>query len=202
MGTTLRYAFKGFIAFTTLVSVTPAYSQTQATIPVGRTYMWVETKSDTAQNTERSSAHADPALRNAIKKQLDKNGWQEVERNADILVSYDILAERQPDSDSKPAYGKPLKRVYFNPTTKHWGSVYFSSQFVPYQPSDLVKKGTVTITISDGLTDKTIWQGWSTESLKNSIITEDEISKNVKSIFRKFDGDAIKVSNVGGVVSR
>jgi hypothetical protein len=206
MRPTLRYAFTGILVFTAIFISHSVYSQkNDLTIPVGRSYMWVDTKPDTLRDTDRPIAFADPAVRNAVKKQLEKNGWQEVNQNADILISYEILTERQAVSVSKPAYGQPLKRVYFNPATKHWGSVYYSSQFEPYQPSLMpVKKGTVTITISDALSDQTIWQGWSTESLKNSIITEDEISKNIRYIFRRFDGDAVKAPRtaVSGVVSR
>ena len=46
-----------------------------------------------------------------------------------------------------------------------------------------VKEGTVTISIIDPKTDKTIWQGWSTNELMSNHITSKDVQKNVKSIF-------------------
>ena len=45
----------------------------------------------------------------------------------------------------------------------------------------------MTVTLIDAKTDKAVWQGWATEELNKTNISEKEIDKNVKSIFKKFD---------------
>jgi hypothetical protein len=39
----------------------------------------------------------------------------------------------------------------------------------------------------DTKTDKTIWQGWTTDEVNSRNLTSKEIQNGVKSIFRKFD---------------
>nr|HNH22428.1 DUF4136 domain-containing protein [Ferruginibacter sp.] len=50
-----------------------------------------------------------------------------------------------------------------------------------------VREGTITITLIDNRTDKTVWQGWTTSELSSSRISSNEIDRSVKTIFRKFD---------------
>ena len=57
-----------------------------------------------------------------------------------------------------------------------------------YQNSALeVREGTVTITMADAKTEKTIWQGWTTNEVSSRNISRKEIRTGVKNIFRKFD---------------
>jgi hypothetical protein len=51
----------------------------------------------------------------------------------------------------------------------------------------LIKEGTITITMIDAKTDKTVWQGWTTEEVNNRNLTSKEIQNAVRSIFKKFD---------------
>jgi hypothetical protein len=39
----------------------------------------------------------------------------------------------------------------------------------------------------DAKTDKTVWQGWTTDEVNSRNLTSKEIQYAVKSIFRKFD---------------
>jgi hypothetical protein len=50
-----------------------------------------------------------------------------------------------------------------------------------------VKEGTVTISMIDTRTDKTVWQGWTTDEVNGRNLTSKEIQNSVKSIFKKFD---------------
>jgi hypothetical protein len=64
--------------------------------------------------------------------------------------------------------------------------MYYPSQFQGYQVYDTpVKEGTVTITMVDAKTDKSIFQGWTTERLTNRNITDTEIKRSVRSIFKQ-----------------
>ncbi|MGB3165024.1 MAG: DUF4136 domain-containing protein, partial [Chitinophagaceae bacterium] len=50
-----------------------------------------------------------------------------------------------------------------------------------------IREGTVTISMIDAKTDKTVWQGWTTDEVNSRNLTSKEIQNSVKSIFRKFD---------------
>jgi hypothetical protein len=39
----------------------------------------------------------------------------------------------------------------------------------------------------DAKSDKTIWQGWTTDQVSSKNLTSKEVQNSVKSIFRKFD---------------
>ena len=49
------------------------------------------------------------------------------------------------------------------------------------------REGTVTITMIDAATEKTVWQGWATDEVDSRRMTSKEIQNSVKAIFRKFD---------------
>jgi hypothetical protein len=45
----------------------------------------------------------------------------------------------------------------------------------------------MTVTMVDTKTNKTVWQGWTTDEVNSKNLTTREIDNSVKSIFRKFD---------------
>ena len=76
----------------------------------------------------------------------------------------------------------------------HWNSswnfswIYYPSQFLGYDRNQRsIKEGTVTISVIDAKTEKTVWQGWTTDEVNSQNLTNKEIQAAVKSIFRKFD---------------
>jgi hypothetical protein len=76
----------------------------------------------------------------------------------------------------------------YNPYSRRWVSIYYPSQFLGYDNNQrTVREGTITVSIIDAKTDKTIWQGWTTEEINSRNLTSKEIQNSVKSIFRKFD---------------
>lgn len=188
-----RWKFFFFITLALFVFAScssPVYVQKDDSVNLSnyRSYMWVDTRANENDNSARPTAYADLSVRNAVNKELRKQGWKEVSDNPDVLLSYDILVERTTAQQSDPVYSRPFTRMYYNPYTRRWSTIYYPSQFMGYQTYETpVKEGTVTITITDAKTDKVVWQGWTTERLNNSRITEDEISKSVRNIFNKFD---------------
>jgi hypothetical protein len=50
-----------------------------------------------------------------------------------------------------------------------------------------VKEGTVTVSVIDAKTEKTVWQGWTTDEVNSQNLTNKEIQNAVKTIFKKFD---------------
>ena len=151
-----------------------------------RTYTWVDTKAN--ENDNRNvTAFAQQSIHSAVDAQLAKEGWQQTTNNPDVLVSYDILVERNKVRQSDPVYTQPFTRVYYNPWLRRWGTIYYPSEFIGYDSYTVpVKEGTVTITMTDANTDKTLWQARTTEDLQDNKLTSAEVNKAVKNIFKKF----------------
>ena len=151
-------------------------------------YAWVETRANENDKSQRATAYADLSVRNAVNAELAREGWREVSNNPDVLLSYDVLIERSTQQQNDPVYTQPFTRMYYNPYTRRWGTIYYPSQFIGYQTYEVpVKEGTITISMTDANTDKVVWQAWTTERLNYSQLTTDEISKSVRNIFNKFD---------------
>lgn len=150
-----------------------------------KTFAWV----DKDENGKRGSDLTEQKMRDAVNKELEKtSGWREVKNRPDVLLSYDVLVERSVKQDNNPVYSNPTTRVFYNPRTRRYVSVYYPSQFLGYDRDQReVKEGTVTISMIDAKTDKTVWQGWTTDEVRNRNLTSKEIQTSVKSIFRKFD---------------
>ncbi len=169
---------------------TPVYVQKDdaANMSNYKTYMWVDTRASETDNSERPSSYADIPVRNAVNNELRSMGWREVSDNPDALLSYDILVERSVEQKNDPVYSRPVTRSFYNPYTRRWSTIYYPSQFLGYQSYEVpVKEGTVTISIIDARNDKTVWQGWTTETMNYNRFSSDEIARSVRSIFNKFD---------------
>jgi hypothetical protein len=153
-----------------------------------RTYMWVDTRSDANDKSPRATAYIDINLQNSVNDELRKQGLREVNHNPDMLLTYDILVEKDPEERIHPAPGRAFTRTYYNPFSKQWGTIFYPSQFAGYRPYEMpVKAGVIAISMSDAGTDKLVWQGWTTEQLNYTRLTRDEINKTVRNIFNKFD---------------
>jgi len=157
-----------------------------ADLAKARTYAWVDTKAN--ENDNRNvTAFAQQSIQSTVDAQLAKEGWQQVTSNPDVLVSYDILVGRNRVRQSEPVYTQPFTRLYYNPWLRRWGTIYYPSEFIGYDNYLVpVKEGTVTITMTDANTDKTLWQAWTTEDLQDNKLTSAEVDKAVKNIFKKF----------------
>jgi hypothetical protein len=153
-----------------------------------KTYSWVDTRYNENDNTKRPASYADIPVRNAANEELRRLGWREVSNDPDAFISYDVLVERGVVQQSDPVYSQSFTRSYYNPRMRRWSTIYYPSQFLGYNSYDVpVKEGTITITITDAMTDKIAWQGWTTESLNYTRLSQDEITSSVKNIFSKFD---------------
>jgi hypothetical protein len=49
------------------------------------------------------------------------------------------------------------------------------------------REGTITISMLDARTEKTVWQGWTTDEVNSRNLSSKEIQNSVRAIFRKFD---------------
>jgi hypothetical protein len=152
-----------------------------------KTYMWVDTRAS-EQDTKHTTAFAKQAIHNAADAELAKDGWHEVTQNPDVLISYDILVERTTQQQSSPVYTRPFTRLYYNPYFHRWGTIYYPSQFAGYTDYEVpVREGTITITMMDANSDKTVWQAWTTDEMNGRKLTNEELTRDVRNIFKKFD---------------
>ena len=153
-----------------------------------RTYAWIDKPEEKGRKKNRRTELTETNIRNAVNEQLQKNGWREVSANPDVLVSSELLVERNRKEQQDPVYSQPYTRSYYNRYSGRVITYYFPSRFMGYDTySTTVREGTITITLIDNSTDKTVWQGWTTSELSSSRISSNEIDRSVKTIFRKFD---------------
>ncbi len=153
------------------------------------TYAWVESKDSQSDSVKtKISDLTERRIREAVNTEMAKSGWKEVKNRPDILLSYDVLFERSVKQENNPVYTEPMTRYVYNPYARRWVSIYYPSQFVGYDNNQRdVREGTLTLSMTDARTDKTVWQGWTTGEVNSRNLTSKEIQASVKSIFRKFD---------------
>ena len=181
----LIIAFAGLL-LTSCASV--AYIEKDDTVNFSayKTYAWVDTKEDDEQGN--ASSLTEQNVRKAVDAELAKEGWKKVTNRPDVLLSYDVLVEKATRQSNNPVYSRPFTRTFFNPYVGRWGYIYYPSYFMGYDRQRYeVREGTVTISMIDADTNKTVWQGWTTEEMDSRNLTSKEIQASVKSIFRKFD---------------
>lgn len=153
-----------------------------------RTYAWVEKSDNEGSKKNRRNDLTETNVRNAVNEELQKKGWQLSRSRPDVLINYELMVERNQVEQKDAVYSQPYTRSYYNRYTGRVHSFYYPSQFMGYDSyTTTVKEGTVTITMIDSKTDKTVWQGWTTSAVNGRDITSREIDRNVKTIFKKFD---------------
>jgi len=150
-------------------------------------YAWVETKESKNDSNVKVSDLTERIIKEAVNNEMAKTERKE-SKKPDVLLTYDILVERGIKEQNNPVYSQPYTRYYYNPYSRRYVAVYYPSQFMGYDnDQQQVKEGTITIRLIDVKTDKTIWQGWTTDEVNSRNLTSKEIQNGVKSIFRKFD---------------
>ncbi len=167
---------------------TPAYVEkdTNTNLSEYKTYMWVDVRADENDASSRATSFADISVHNAVNEELQRWGWREVNESPDVLVSYDVLVERNVATQNDPVYSQPYSRIYYNPYTRRWSTIYYPSQFLGYQQYQVpVREATVSVTMIDADSDKKIWQGWTTERLGGAGINELNVKKSIRNIFKE-----------------
>jgi hypothetical protein len=167
----------------------PAYVEKDETADFSRykTYAWID-NTDRKAEKNRHNDFMKKHVQEAANAQLQKEGWREDRSRPDVLISYDLLVEKTTREQSNPVYSMPYRRIYYNPFYRRYGTIYYPSTFMGYDNNtEQVQQGTLTITMVDAKTDKTIWQGWTTDDVNSRNVTRKEIQSSVHSIFRKFD---------------
>jgi hypothetical protein len=152
-----------------------------------KTYAWVDAKSAKNQDGSSPADFARLGVQNSVNEQMQKKGWRLVNKNPDVLLSYDVLVERSVERKDEPVYSQPFARYYYNPYFRRWGTIYYPSRFIGYDSYNVpVREATLTLSMMDARTDKKIWQGWTTQEVNSRLMSKNEIRSGVKSIFKKF----------------
>ncbi len=154
-----------------------------------KTFAWIDKDGEGKDDNNRRNDLTEQKIREAVNRELEKtSGWREVKNRPDVLLSYDVLVEKGTKESSNPVYSRPYSRVIYNPYTRRYTTVYYPSQFVGYERDERpIREGTVTISMIDSRTDKTVWQGWTTDEVSSRNLTSKEIQNSVRAIFKKFD---------------
>ena len=153
-----------------------------------KTFSWVDKDGKGENDRNKNNDLTEQKVKQAVNKELEKEGWREAKNNPDILLSYDVLVERSVKDQSDARYSRPFTRTFYNPYSRRFFNVYYPSQFMGYESREInTREGTVTITMIDAATEKTVWQGWATDEVDSRHMTSKEIQNSVKAIFRKFD---------------
>lgn len=154
-----------------------------------KTFAWIDKDGEGRGDRNKSNDFTEQKIQNAVSKELEKSaGWRESKSRPDVYLSYDVLVERATKETNDPVYSQPYSRVFYNPRTRRYSTIYFPSQFLGYDRDQRsVREGTVTVTMIDARTDKTVWQGWTTDEVNSRNLTNKEINNAVRAIFKKFD---------------
>ena len=76
-------------------------------------------------------------IREAVNKELEKSaGWREVKNRPDVLLSYDVLVEKDSKRKINPVYSRPYSRLVYNPYTRRYTTIYYPSQFMGYESDE------------------------------------------------------------------
>lgn len=154
-----------------------------------KTFAWIDKDGAGKKDKDRTNDLTEQKIREAVNKELMKSaGWKETKSKPDVLLSYDVLVEKTVEQRSDPVYSRPFTRTFYNPYSRRFINVYYPSRFVGYDDYSVPsREGTVTISMIDAKTDKTVWQGWTTDEVNSRNISSKEIQNSVRAIFRKFD---------------
>lgn len=188
---TMKWTALLLVATTLLLSCSrTAYVQKDRDIDFSkiRTYSWVRTQADkeTTVTTLRNDDLTNRKIRQSIDRNLAEKGWREVKNNPDVYLVYDVMIEKENKIDRNAVYSQSFTRWFFNPGSRRWVPVFYPSQFMGFDENTrTVNEGTLTLTMMDADSDKTIWQGWTTSELSGRKLSDKQIDSKVKAIVKK-----------------
>jgi hypothetical protein len=154
-----------------------------------RNYTWVRAQRDSmgGQRSGRGNDLVNNSIRTSFDRNLAASGWRQVRpAAADVYVVYDMNVQRENVNVNDPVYSQPMTRWYYSPYRRGFVPIYYPSTLLGYNNSvQTVNEGTITLSIIDAKTDKTIWQGSATSELNGRRMTDAEIDDYVKAIVKK-----------------
>ncbi len=155
-----------------------------------KTYSWVRTQAEKekANGSMKNDDLTNRKIRQSIDRNLAEKGWKEVKSNPDVYLVYDVMIEQEDKIDRNAVYTQPFTRWFFNPVSRRWVPVLYPSRFLGFDENTrTVKEGTLTLTMLDADTDKTIWQGWTSSEINGRKLSDKQIDSKVKAIVKKLE---------------
>lgn len=187
---------KGLLGMLTIVIVlvscgTTAMVQKDNNVDIRkfRTYAWVDASTkDTSNHVAKTSDLTDRKIKESIERNLAEQGWKLTKKNPDVLLSYEVDIEKERRNRQTPMYSEPTYRYVYSPYGRRWVPIYYPSELMGYRNStETVQEHTLTVSLIDAETDKTVWQGWTTMDSNARRMTDKEIDTNVRAIVKKLD---------------
>ena len=73
-----------------------------------KTFSWIDKDGKGKNDRNKNNDLTEQKIRQAVNKELEKEGWREAKNNPDILLSYDVLVERSVKEQSDARYSRPF----------------------------------------------------------------------------------------------
>jgi len=154
-----------------------------------RTYAWVDASTrDTSNHSPKTSDLTDRKIKESIERNLTEAGWKLTKKNPDVLLTYEFDIEKERRNRQTPVYSQPGYQYVYSPYSRRWIPMYYPSDLIGYRNStEVVQEHTLTLSLIDAETDKTVWQGWTTVDSNTKRMIDKEIDNNVRAIVKKLD---------------
>jgi hypothetical protein len=154
-----------------------------------RTYAWVDGSTrDTNTHSSKTNDLMDRKIKESIERNLTEVGWKQTKKNPDVLLTYDLDVEKEQRNLRTPMYSNAGYRYVYSPYGRRWVPIFYPSELMGYRnTTETVQEHTLTVSLIDTDTDKTVWQGWTTVDNNTRRMTDKEIDNNVRAIVKKLD---------------
>ncbi|HET7899197.1 MAG TPA: DUF4136 domain-containing protein [Flavisolibacter sp.] len=153
-----------------------------------KTYTWVKVQPNASQNKDTAVTYLEMSIRDEVNNKLRNEGWKLVKQNPDVLVSFDVMAERSVVSKVDPVFLQSYNPGYINPYSMTWAGIYYPANFIGWDRNiNTVTTATAVVTMTDGHSNQELWQGWTNIHVGSDGIQTSELENAVKEILEKFN---------------
>jgi len=152
------------------------------------TYSWAEADDDKNYETKRHNVNSirDTKIKRTIDKYLQEHGWKINNANPDVFLVFDVVVDQTQQNVNVPVYSQPMTRWYYNPAARRWVPDFYPSNLVGFNTATRqVREGTLTLSMMNPVTDKAIWQGWTTSEIYGKKISDEKIDRDVRAIIKE-----------------
>jgi hypothetical protein len=152
------------------------------------TYSWAEADDDKNYETKRHNVNSirDTKIKRTIDKYLQEHGWKINNANPDVFLVFDVVVDQTQQNVNVPVYSQPMTRWYYNPAARRWVPIFYPSNLVGFNTATRqVREGTLTLSMMNPVTDKAIWQGWTTSEIYGKKISDEKIDRDVRAIIKE-----------------
>jgi hypothetical protein len=160
-----------------------------------KTFGWATANGEVKEDSVDNDI-VDQNIKNSISMQLGNMGWKETTQSPDVILDYIVIVEKKVKQVSEPVYSYPYANFYNYPYTNYYynrwhhrlGYIYSPYNLMAYHTHNIpFKEGVLTVNMIDAKTNKLIWQGSAQGDISSKTVSTQEVTADVKSIFKKFD---------------